>query len=267
MNHNNEEFPSAIEAVFLVLGLFAAEYIVRAALLDLRSFSGMDPRDIVGIVALLGNCVVFSVLLYYKRMTYASLFHPSSQSVTATITVLTMPVLLIVPGLLMAVSTIQAILVWMFPLSHWHQAMFEQMMSSGVASVITVCILAPVLEEMLFRGIILRSFLRRYRRSYAIVGSAALFGLAHLNVYQFAVGLVLGLISGWLYERARSLWPCIFLHAAYNSAVMWVYYSSQSTGQNIVWQPPVAFWIGAFILMFVGISLLQRLLVPSGKPN
>ena len=142
-------------------------------------------------------------------------------------------------------------------------------MSKSFTSVVTVCILAPVLEEMLFRGIILRSFLRQYRRSYAIVGSAALFGLAHLNIYQFAAGLVLGIVSGWLYERARSLWPCILLHAAYNSIIVWSYFSitSISIEQNDLWQPPMAYWVASFILAFVGVSVLQRLLVTGSSKN
>ena len=260
MKPTNEEFPSALESIFLVIGLYAAEYVAGAALLDFRSLSGIDRRDIDGVVAVLGSGVLFSALLYYKRMTYASLFHPSSNSVAATVGTLTVPVLLIVPGLTLAVWTMQALLVSAFPLSSWHQAMFERMMSNGLASVVTACILAPVLEEMLFRGIILRSFLRQYRRSHAIVGSAALFGLAHLNIYQFAVGLALGIVSGWLYERARSLWPCILLHAAYNGVVVWAYVSIGAIDQNDIWLPPTAFWVALFVLTFVGVSLLQRLL-------
>ena len=40
-----------------------------------------------------------------------------------------------------------------------------------------------------------------------------------MNIYQFVVALVLGVLSGWLYERSRSLIPCIALHVSYNSAL------------------------------------------------
>ena len=125
MNPKNEDFPSALEAIFLVIGLFAVEYIVSAALSDLRPLSGVDPEDIAGVVVLLGNGVFFSALLYYQRMTYASLFHSSGNSVAATVGTLTVPILLIVPGSTLVVWTVQALLVSAFPLSHWHQAMFE----------------------------------------------------------------------------------------------------------------------------------------------
>jgi membrane protease YdiL (CAAX protease family) len=108
----------------------------------------------------------------------------------------------------------------MFPMSAWQQARFDDMASHSLAALVSACILAPVLEEMLFRGIILRSFLRQYRPRKAILLSALLFGLAHLNVYQFVVASLLGLLLGWLYERSRSLWPCILLHASYNASIV-----------------------------------------------
>lgn len=260
MTERNEGFPTAIEAVFLVIALFIAQYLVGAALFDLRFLSGVEPRDVWGVVNLLGNGILFSVLLHYKKISYASLFHPSRNSVAATMGTLTVPVLLIVPGLTLAVWTVQAVLVFIFPISHWQTAMFERVMAQGPVTVVTVCILAPVLEEMLFRGIILRSFLRLYPRSHAIVGSAALFGLVHLNIYQFAVGLLLGIVSGWLYERARSLWPCILLHAAYNSVAVWIYWSFTTVEGDEQWLPTTELWIVAFVLSFAGGSLLQRLL-------
>jgi len=262
MKQQNESLPSALEAIFLVIGLFVAEYVVRAALLDLRAVSGVDPRDVSGVVAILGNGILFSVLLRYKRISYASLFHPSRSSVVATVGTLTIPVLLIVPGLIMVMWTIQLVLQSVFPLSHWQQALFDRLSSSDPVSVITVCVLAPILEEMLFRGIILRSFLHQYRPLYAILGSAVLFGLAHLNIYQFAAGVAVGIVSGWIYERARSLWPCILLHAAYNSAVTSIYLLFVSGDTNDRWEPSIGYWVGAFIFAFIGASLLQRLLAP-----
>ena len=263
MDSRNETFPSGLEAAFLIVGLFVVEYLLGALLHDVRSLSGIDPRDIEGAIAVLGNGVMFTVLLYYKRMTYRSLLHPSKTSVVATMGTLAIPLLCIVPALVLTVWTIDVILVATFPLAHWEQAMFKRMMSGGMPSVVTVCLLAPALEEMLFRGVVLRSFLHQYSRTTAFVGSAVLFGLAHLNIYQFVVGLIFGCISGWIYERTRSLWPCIFLHASYNSAVMVVYYTYGAHIGGNIWQPSTEFWIVAFLLGFIGALFLQRFLGPS----
>lgn len=266
MNQEREMFPTAIEATLLIAGLFAVEMLIGAALHDAKSTSGIDPRDVAGAVAVLGNGVLFSLLMHYKRATYASLFHASKTSVAATIGTLTLPILSVVPGLTLAVWTLQTILVELFPVSRWQQAMFDQMMSNGFASVVTVCFIAPVLEEMLFRGVILRSFLLQYTRWKAILGSAFLFGLAHLNVYQFLVGAVLGTVSGWLYERTRSLWPSILLHGAYNATVSAIYYSSSSDEMMLGWRPSTIFWATACILAFGGTVVIQRLLLGRRVP-
>lgn len=266
MNRERKMFPTAIEAVFLIVALFAIETLISAALHDAKSASGIDPRDVAGAIAVLGNGVLFSLLMQYKGSTYASLFHAPKTSVTATVGTLTLPILLIVPGLTLAVWTFEAILVELFPLARGQQAMFDQMMSNGFASVVTVCIVAPLLEEMLFRGVILRSFLQQYSRWNAILGSAFLFGLAHLNVYQFVVGAVLGTISGWLYERTRSLWPSIFLHGAYNAAVTAIYYANSNAEMALGWRPSMFFWVAACTFAFGGTVMLQRLLLQRPVP-
>jgi CAAX protease family protein len=222
-------FPNALEAVFLVIALFAVEYVLGAAFYDASRAWHIDMRNAGGVITVLGNGVLFTGLLYYKRMSYGQLFHSGRHSVLATVCMLGLPILLLVPALNMTMELLYGLLVWMFPMSAWQQARFDDMASRSLAALVSACILAPVLEEMLFRGIILRSFLRQYRPRKAILLSALLFGLAHLNVYQFVVASLLGLLLGWLYERSRSLWPCILLHASYNASIV-LSLENQDTG-------------------------------------
>lgn len=264
MSDIHQRFPSAAEAVFLIVLLMAAKYVVGALFHDARPLSGIDPRDIHGVITLLGNGILFSALVHYKQLSYRSLFHPSSSSVTATLAVLAAPILLLIPALILLNWTLLSVLVSLFPLSRQEQSMFEQMASNSVASIVTMCILAPVLEEMLFRGIILRSFLLQYSRANAIFGSAVLFGLAHLNIYQFVVGLLVGIFLAWLYERARSLWPCILCHAAYNSAVALNYWPDDTAQGGDPWQLSVFAWALSFVVAFIGAHWLRRVLAPGG---
>ena len=106
-------------------------------------------------------------------------------------------------------------------------------------SAITLCVIAPFVEEMLFRGLFLRSFLWSHSPARAIVLTSLLFGAAHLNVYQFVVASTLGLVSGWLYWATRSLWPCIFEHAIYNSGVMLYYFQSGQEPRTTATSIPV----------------------------
>jgi membrane protease YdiL (CAAX protease family) len=80
----------------------------------------------------------------------------------------------------------------------------------------TAVIVAPVAEELLFRGIILRGLLGRFKPWMAISLSAMLFALMHMNPWQTVPQFGLGLVLGWFYLRTRSLWPCIAGHALNN---------------------------------------------------
>ena len=261
----HQTFPNAVEAFFLVVVLFALEMLVAAALRDAQHVTGMQGRDSDALVVLLGNGLLFSGLLVYKRMSYGALFHPASQSVAATVGILALPVLMLVPGVMLAMAAVNAVIEFVFPMSSAEQAMFDRMMSTGLATVIAVCVLAPILEEMLFRGVILRSFLLQYPPRTAIAGSAALFGLAHLNIYQFVTAFFAGLILGWLYERSRSLWPSILLHAAYNSLITYLYFTKGETGDLDLGTLSPAHWIAAVGLAVAGAELLRRVLVPARR--
>lgn len=259
MQERHKTFPGALEAGFLVLALYAIEYVIGAAFYDAKTVYGGNSRDMAGVIVLLGNGILLTALLHYKRLDYPSLLHPARHSVVATLGTLSFPILLLVPGLALVMLMAVAALTWLLPLSGWEEAMFRQMMSNGVISLITVCVLAPVLEEMFFRGIILRSFLMQYSRPVAIFGSAVLFGAAHLNIYQFVTGFVLGSIAGWIYERSQSVWPCIIFHGAYNSFVMWVSLSMTETNIGVI---PISYWMASLVSMTIGIVLLKRFLAP-----
>jgi len=265
MIEKNQDFPNGREAFFVVVALFAAEYLLGAAMYDMRAFLALPEQDIGSMVTLLANGIVFTAVMHYKGLSYRDLFHSSPSSAGATLFVLTPVIALTIPALVVGMTAMCALLVQLFPISQWEAAMFEEMSSGSLGAIIGACILAPVLEEMLFRGIILRSFLRQYSKWSAIVGSATLFGFAHMNLYQFAVGLVLGIVCGWLYERTKSLLPCIVLHAAYNSALTVI--DLQGSGMQDGYANVSAFaWLAVLVFGTTGVVMLRRILEP-GSPS
>ena len=261
MTQKNDKFPNGFEAVLLVIALFLAEVVVASVLHDVQGTVGMPARDLDGIVVLLGNGCVVTLVMHFKGLSYRDLFHSSSSSVKATLLVLLPAILLTLPILVLAMGTVMEVLVSWIPLSAWEEAMFERMGSGSVGSIVMACVLAPVLEEMMFRGVILRSFLRQYSRWTAIVGSAVVFGIAHLNIYQFVVALVLGVFSGWLYERTRSLLPCIALHGSYNSVLMMM--SLSGAGQSGMNQDVTSAtsWLTALVLGAAGMQMFRLTLL------
>jgi membrane protease YdiL (CAAX protease family) len=79
---------------------------------------------------------------------------------------------------------------------------------------------APIVEELFFRGLVLRGLLARLHPALAIVATALLFALAHLEALQFAGLAVFGVILGFLAWRLGRLAPSIAAHAAFNAAAV-----------------------------------------------
>lgn len=85
-------------------------------------------------------------------------------------------------------------------------------------------LLAPVCEELVFRGAVLRALLRWTPRHWlAIAISALLFALIHANPIQMPHAFLVGLLLGWLYYRTDSIVPGIVYHWVNNSIAYVVY--------------------------------------------
>lgn len=83
-------------------------------------------------------------------------------------------------------------------------------------SLVLVVIVAPVIEEMVFRGVLLRAFDARWGMWPAVLAQAVLFGAYHFNAWLFVPTMMLGVAAGWLALERESLWPAISLHVLYN---------------------------------------------------
>ena len=85
---------------------------------------------------------------------------------------------------------------------------------------VAIGILAPLAEEVVFRGAILRTLLgimSKKNHWVAIMISAAIFGVVHANLAQFVNALLMGLLLGWMYYRTKSLVPGILMHWVNNT--------------------------------------------------
>jgi membrane protease YdiL (CAAX protease family) len=96
------------------------------------------------------------------------------------------------------------------------EAMRTVVGSTGPFTFLYFVIAAPILEELIFRGIMLDGLLKRHTPFTAILVSSILFGLAHLNPWQFVTGFVLGCFFGWVYYRSGSVAACMLMHMSAN---------------------------------------------------
>lgn len=126
-------------------------------------------------------------------------------------------------GVMLVLSTIQVYL----PHFEWELDLMKDLgdMLKNPLGIISACILAPLLEEGIFRGTIERKLLETGKKPWvAIVISAVAFAIAHLNFTQGVTALIIGLFLGWIYYRTHNIWYCIFVHALNNliSTIMFI---------------------------------------------
>jgi uncharacterized protein len=94
--------------------------------------------------------------------------------------------------------------------SHW---------AAFAANFAVIAVLAPIVEELTFRGLGY-SLLERYGRWLAIAGVGLAFGLAHGLVQGLPVLAVFGATLAWLRSRTESVFPGMMLHAVFNGATL-----------------------------------------------
>ena len=93
---------------------------------------------------------------------------------------------------------------------------------------------APIVEEVVFRGLVYTRLCRGMNRFFAALLSAVIFGLVHGTVLHLFYTIPMGLILCLFYEKYRSLWAPILLHMSFNLAgSVLEYYSWAPTGVMI----------------------------------
>lgn len=91
-----------------------------------------------------------------------------------------------------------------------------------VTTVVYAIVVAPIFEELVFRGAVLMN-LRRFGDRFAIIAAALLFALMHGNLQQAVHTFLIGLILGYVCVKTNSLRVPIILHALNNLVVMVLY--------------------------------------------
>ena len=84
--------------------------------------------------------------------------------------------------------------------------------------------MAPLFEEIFFRGFLFRGFANSWGWGWGAAASAAVFGIAHLQLDVFVPLFALGLGLAWVYHRTGSLWTSISLHALFNGISVLAWY-------------------------------------------
>lgn len=217
-------FPSLGHSVLLVLGALAVQVVcgIIIAVFSLVLLGGMgsgmsvllNPWTLIGV-----NCLAVGAMLKLglrstrEPWKYFLRIRPFAPGLLPSIALASV-------GLaVMLAETDNVILEFLrfFPKAGGAAPDWLDPQASPVGAFWLLVIVAPLTEEYLFRGLILRGLLTRHRAATAILLSALLFGVMHANLRQLFLGVVIGSVFGWWYMRTRSVGPGLLGHALFNS--------------------------------------------------
>ena len=122
------------------------------------------------------------------------------------------------------------------------------------SSFLLAAIFAPIFEEWLCRGMVLRGLLSKMKPGWAIVVSALFFALIHMNPWQALNAFIIGVIMGYIYYKTGSLWLTMLVHFVNNGTAVVL---GQISGVE-----DTTYWIeqmdrGTYVLVYVlGVAAL-----------
>jgi membrane protease YdiL (CAAX protease family) len=118
-----------------------------------------------------------------------------------------------------AIIIVHNSLLYLFKINTQGDQIFEAInqLESPVWLFIVGGIIAPIVEEIFFRGFLFQGFRQKYGWMPAVFLSSAIFGAAHLDPVSLIPTFVLGCVLAYVYHRSNSVWPGILFHAAINS--------------------------------------------------
>ena len=207
---------SLFTAFLILLGMIAAEIITRQfvdAIYALGAMAGLyasahDESEVEASLTIVAQVTAFGAItllaLARNGENWRSLgrwrFSP------AILPLAFLPIVASMPIFISEVDNFLRALSWENGLDDWDLVPdLGELVGGSWQGLVLAVVIAPITEEILFRGIILRGLLGRWNEWAAIFVSAALFALMHFNPAQAPIAFALGTVLGWVYVRTRSI--------------------------------------------------------------
>lgn len=245
---------------FYVLPCTLVPEIASVVASGIVGFSDDDP--LVYVCTTLSALLLLTLWLNRKyTINFRSIY--STKKVSA---ILLLPMIMAILGLGILVSEADNILETILPVNDYWLEFFNAMSGQGFATwreILASVVTAPIVEETIFRGMLLNGFLKHYSIKKSILLSALLFGIIHLNPWQFVTAFSVGIMLGWWYTKTGSVIPTIFGHALFNgmSFIMDAFglsITGYNSASSIGWRQPVWFDLLGIILLSCGLICLTR---------
>lgn len=193
--------------------------------------------NLSGTISILATIIAFyPVLMYMKKDFFLDDLKSDNKKFTLKIVIVAAIVLLSINNILIGFSDILEICLNSVGFSANNALkQLEILNDYTIPMTIDICIIGPILEELIYRGAVLKS-LEKYGKRFAILISAILFGLMHGNFYQIFMAMGVGIILGYL-ATEYSIKLTILLHIINNiiAQISSLFFSNVSSNtENII---------------------------------
>lgn len=144
---------------------------------------------------------------------------------------------------------------------------FTDSIGTNIILLLYVVIAAPILEEIMFRGLVM-NLLAPVNRTFALIASALLFGLMHQNFNQLFNGFLLGLLLGYIALKSGSIISSVICHIAANANAMLISYIFEYRLSETIGEKAYTYELIVFAAeLVIGGAALFFLLKKYGKVN
>ncbi len=223
--NNNKKYPSWTD-IFALLGVFIVSSVLAAMVISILDKTGSSSYGFSVFIAYIIQfliVIIFAVIQKRRRAPYDKpVLKFTFKKVNPAVTLW---------GLIMVLATSIVVepVVNFFPDTYLDS--LSHIMGAGGWMMITMLVMAPIMEEILFRGIIQDALTAKYGPFRGIIIASAVFGIVHINPPQAINAFFVALMLGYVYYLTQSLVPVIFIHAV-NNAIS--YFSWILNDQKIV---------------------------------
>jgi len=210
----NKIYPTIKNSILLCL-LFLGIQIGLGILIGIFQaiLKASDDSLVIGVLTAVSYIVSFVIVLLIgfkkTKREFNKVFKFNGVSVFLWIAII-----VFMTGFVIVTSELDNLLNYILPMPEIFRDIFETLMAKQIflIAIIIVGIIPAFTEELFFRGLILDGLKNNYSKKTAIFISALLFGIIHLNPWQFFSAFIIGIISAWICIETNSILLSIYMH-------------------------------------------------------
>lgn len=232
-----EKFKSFLAAIGYLLLVLAIQFVVSAVagmvvgfIYAFTSISGGNEVDFIQIQNFIGSSmnIIFTITNVIITATFLIIYKVRKKSFKEELQFRKTKNINIITAVILGLS------IWLFDsgvlsiiqeagLLAEHFATMEETLSPITQGnmfivIISVGIIGPFVEELIFRGLIYKTLIKKFSVLWTIIIQAILFGLFHFNLIQSAYATLMGILLGYAVYKTKSIWPAVLMHIVNNLA-------------------------------------------------